>query len=871
MSVNPLKEALERLEAGEFHLEDIAILKQAISSGGITFASNGGIAIRGNVSGGIISTGNLFLPPEIIKMLRQAYIPPTPHPEGLMAERGNLSPGSRLNLPINAVFTGREEYLLDMARLLLYPDFDKLGIIPAVVCMGIGGVGKTQLAAEFCYRFGRFFHGVHWLQANQDMLAEIAECGRVMAMSGRYWALSVWPNKLPDQVEATLSAWKEGGKHLIILDNVEDLKVIQDWLPKLLSARLLITSRSERWPPDMGLVDKQLDILTRAQSIELLYKLAPRLKRASNKELDKISNYLGDLPLALDLAGRYLGEVPNLAIESYIEELNRPGNSLKHRSLKDWVEHSPTKHATSLAATFALSWDRLGDDEIDILAQKVFRACGYCAPNTSIPQELLRKAIISNISSEVLDLALKRLFNLGLAIPLNGMPALHPLIAEFARLQDKEQTSLLGLADAMRSIVIPANESGLPDMMRSFREHLQSVAQAAEDANLESAGALWNELGYYLGIMAEYGEAKKHLERALEIDKKILGLNHPNVAKDTHNLGWILKDQGDLKGAKRHFETALKIDEKVLGSTHPNVGRDANSLGLVLKDTDDLKRAKKYFEKALKINEKNFGSEHWEVAKVANSLGFILKDTDNLKGAKEQFERALKIDEKNFGLNHPNVAKDANNLGLILKYMGDLKGAKEQFERALKIDETIFGLYHPNVASVANNLGLILKELGDSEGTKKCLERALEIDEKIFGSNHPNVASMANNLGLALRELGDLEGAKKYFGRALEIDEAILGSENSNVAIDLANLGRVLKELGDQEGAKKYLERALEIDKKIIGSNLPPTISMANNLDPSSRDSSNPRNIKKRYEQAFKISEEFDKLCHLALRIIRKK
>ncbi len=43
----------------------------------------------------------------------------------------------------------------------------------------MGGIGKTQLAVEFAYRYGRYFHGVHWLDARDPGLlpAEIAACG----------------------------------------------------------------------------------------------------------------------------------------------------------------------------------------------------------------------------------------------------------------------------------------------------------------------------------------------------------------------------------------------------------------------------------------------------------------------------------------------------------------------------------------------------------------------------------------------------------------------------------------------------------------------------------------------------------------------
>ena len=50
---------------------------------------------------------------------------------------------------------------------------EALEALRGAAATGIGGIGKSQLAVEFCHRYGRFFQGVHWIQANQDILAEV--------------------------------------------------------------------------------------------------------------------------------------------------------------------------------------------------------------------------------------------------------------------------------------------------------------------------------------------------------------------------------------------------------------------------------------------------------------------------------------------------------------------------------------------------------------------------------------------------------------------------------------------------------------------------------------------------------------------------
>jgi hypothetical protein len=110
--------------------------------------------------------------------------------------------------------------------------------------------------------------------------------------------------------------------------------------------------------------------------------------------------------LALDLAGRYLDDRHHsLGVDEYLQEIARAG-ALAHESQQDWSRYNPTRHATSLEATFRVSWKALcppsppapppdaasagrgvgGEGDPSTLAQALFRLAGWCAPGVSIPR-----------------------------------------------------------------------------------------------------------------------------------------------------------------------------------------------------------------------------------------------------------------------------------------------------------------------------------------------------------------------------------------------------------------------------------------------------------------------------------------------------
>ncbi len=671
-----------------------------------------------------------------------------PPPEDELPEPGRLPQGSWVPFLRNKVFTGREADLMALAKLLLYEpltDTAGVGLVETVAATGIGGIGKTQIAVEFCYRYGRYFRGVHWVAANEDIPAGIALCGEKMALEN-------WPQEQPDQVQITLQVLQKSSPRLVVLDNLENPQVLQAWLPELGNVRVLVTARREKWPTGLPLSKHPVGVMNESESRQLLRELVPRLEHEPDENLDPVGERLGYLPLALDLAGRYLNDRRTLSPNGFLEEVEKAGSALEHSALKDWTEHNPTQHEVNLAKTFLQSWVRLESKGAKLL----FRVCGYCAPNTPITWAVLQAS--AEVEEARLDRGLGRLEDLGLVTLGETGAVVHPLLAEFARAVDEEaeESALPGLVSALGDLSYEALEKGLPELFKPLRPHMETAAKAAEETRLEGAGWLWNILGNHLRMVAEYERAKKAFERALLIRKEKLGDKHTDTATTLNDLANLLKDMGDYATAKR------------------------------------------YLEQVINIYENEFGKQHSWVATAVNNLGNVLRALGDYAGAKAAYERALAIDEAAFGPDHPNVAIRVNNLGVVLKALGDYAGAKAAYERALAIWEVELGPDHPQVAVGTNNLGLVLKDLGDYAGAKAVLERALAIWEVELGPDHPQVAIGTNNLGSVLQDLGDYAGAKAAYERSLEIKRRYFPEDHPSIQLTLNNLASLEEEIKRQ-------------------------------------------------------------------------
>jgi tetratricopeptide (TPR) repeat protein len=703
-----------------------------------------------------------------------------------------LPPGSRMSRAPIGNFVGREKELRELARRLTPGSGSLVGVHAAVT--GLGGVGKSQLAIEFAHRYGqRYPGGVFWLnmESADNGINEIAACGGPEGMNLPGFA----DLNTPEQATLVQKHWQEDpAARLLLFDNAEEPELVEKWRPKTGRCAVLITSRRNYWPVRMGIQPVPIETLPRPSSMELLRKSRPGLSHdaVESRAADELCKYLGDLPLALQVAAAYLEQYPSERIQDYLRDL-----------LQVSKEEQPLNEVWSC---FAISYRKLNpEQESDALAMRLFQLAGYFAP-ASIARHLLAQAAelgpTEDESRKLLNSALARLQELALiAEEPDGRLLLHRLLREFARQQQipvSEEAAALRVAEVLLRFANTENASGLPQELSKERIHLRQAAMEAERSKSELAGDLYNELGQHGHTLALLQEAKADSERALKIYEDAHGTDHPTVAVVANNIGLILKDQGDLAGALECSRRALKIDEQVYGPDHPKAARNANNIGLILKAQGDLAGALDYSQRALKIDEQIYGPDHPNVATRANNIGLILKEQGDLAGALDYSQRALKIGEQVYGPDHPRVAICANNIGLILKEQGDLAGALKYVRRALKIDEQVYGPDHPNVARDSNNIGHILKNQGDLAGALEYIRRALKIDEQVYGPDHPSVAIRANNIGMTLQDQGNLEGALEYIRRALAISEKVYGPDNPTTKTIAANLCG-LEELMDEK------------------------------------------------------------------------
>jgi tetratricopeptide (TPR) repeat protein len=132
---------------------------------------------------------------------------------------------------------------------------------------------------------------------------------------------------------------------------------------------------------------------------------------------------------------------------------------------------------------------------------------------------------------------------------------------------------------------------------------------------------------------------------------------------------------------------ALAIDERSFGADHPDVARDLNNLALLLQATNRLGEAEPLMRRALAIDERSFGADHPKVAIRLNNLARLLQDTNRLVEAEPLMRRGLRIlveFQGRSGHEHPNFQVARANYASLLEGMGEspdaIAGRMEEVE-----------------------------------------------------------------------------------------------------------------------------------------------------------------------------------------------
>jgi len=548
---------------------------------------------------------------------------------------------------------------------------------------------------------------------------------------------------------AAVRAWLEQHHSwLLIFDNAEDSKLIDEFLPAGRRGHVLITSRVASWPncTTMG-----VGPLRRSESLRLLRHGS----HGGDTAYAELATELGDLPLALEQAVSYLEET-GISPSDYVALLRGRAEDLVSKG-------TAASYEETVASTWSVSLRRAEQEAP--AARELLALFSYLSPE-GIPRDLVptsRQALpeaLTQVAGDQLayNEAIAALTRYSLISATPDELTVHRLVQIVVRsaLSGRDRRRWASAAVRVLQSKFPG-EGADPETWPTcaiLLPHALTAAEHCETLGLDAelTAQLLNAAAVYLESRAEFDVARHLHERALQICAS-QSCTPMTKAINLNNLGHVFYRLARWTDSKAAHEEALEIYEQEFGSDHPRLAEILNRLGGALFNLGDMAGARAAYERAFRVCSSASPSDPAETAVCLNNLGVVLRDMGELEEARDLLEQALRLREEAFHGRHPEIARSLNNLGMVLRRLGDHRRAREAHERALAIHEDIFGDDHPTLAVSIQCLGLVDLDEGRLERAESRLRRALEIFERHHAADHWLVRECREQHETALRRL----------------------------------------------------------------------------------------------------------------------
>ncbi|MCP3978342.1 MAG: serine/threonine protein kinase [bacterium] len=433
-----------------------------------------------------------------------------------------------------------------------------------------------------------------------------------------------------------------------------------------------------------------------------------------------------------------------------------------------------------------------------------------------------------------------------------------------AKTNERDAQDVAHLMMSLLRTVDPATGEG---HSLTARDLLAVSAERAE--TLDGQPALRTEflvaIGEAYARLGEHPEARRLVGRALELDRELLGPDHPKVASRLESLGEVLLRAGDygpatelfeqargirasaddldtsatlglaeaagrsgqLERAQQLYGEALRGLRRIRGEDDPEVMRTLENLAGVHAANRSFDAAEALYHRVLAYHDEDETHGRSRSSGALNGLAMVYLEQSAYDRALPLVEQALTIDRERYGPDHVAVGNDLSNLGLLLVKLGRLREARPVLERSLEIRGRALGPTHADLATTLGHLGAVYQRTGDNESARAVFERALEIRRHALGPRHPDTARAMCNVAIAYEALGQWGRARELYLQALDIQESAEPVGRFVAARTLEHLARLFRREGRLEEARRLLERSLALNLEHFGEN---TLEIARTL-----------------------------------------
>ena len=739
----------------------------------------------------------------------------------------------------NPHFTGRDELLCELRAKLVEVKPKRYN--HRVSIYGLGGVGKTQVAIEYIYRYEQEYKAIFWISAADQAVLfsgfeSIAKMIDIPTIDQK-----------PEDIAKGVLSWLRGQESwLLVVDNLDDVSVAKGYLPDMVNnGHTIITTRN---PDYLQFPAEGMEIPTLGEdaAIEMVRLRTGR----ENGEFTptevlharEIVRELGCLALAIEQASAFI----RLSLRDISNFL--PIYRTARKKLLDRNSPGDSQYPISLFATVLISFQRLQAMEYGPNAMNFLRLLAFLNPD-GILMEFLQEGC-SGLSDTLREIitnqyvfheTLGALQQLSLVSKSKAQDSIiiHRLIQAITQenmsteMHAEYQNAVLALCDT----VIPKHENAFYGKFKRLQHQIIEPVFQASAIWTPAKGSILARFGYFLCDDGRYSDSERFFKLNLNQQCSLLGGDYDKaMLSDMSNLASTYMYQGKLKESADLNEKVLAARKRILGEEHPHTLTTMSNLASTYGGQGKLKESADLKEKVLAARKRILGEEHPHTLTTMSNLASTYRGQGRLKESADLNEKVLAIRKRILGEEHPDTLTTMSNLASTYGGQGKLKESADLKEKVLAARKRILGEEHPSTLTTMSNLALTYGGQGKLKESADLKEKVLAASKRILGEEHPDTLTIMNNTASTYRDQGRLKESADLNEKVLAARKRILGEEHPDTLTTMSNLALTYGGQGKLKESADLKEKVLAASKRILGEEHPDTLTTMSNLASTYRD-----------------------------------
>ncbi|KAF2190064.1 FabD/lysophospholipase-like protein [Zopfia rhizophila CBS 207.26] len=712
-----------------------------------------------------------------------------------------------------------------------------------VAIVGLGGVGKTQIALEFAHqlRERQPDYLVFWIPVTnvESMLEAYLEIGQQLQIPN----LEQEKADVQKLVQRRLSQ-ESSGRWLLVFDNADDTDMWMeranntedlgrriDYLPKSKHGSILFTTRSRKAATKLagknvvsvGEMDETMakDLLKKSLIDQDLFTS----DRAAADLLQKLTN----LPLAIVQAAAYINE-NQITLSEYaalLDDTEQNIINLLSEEFEDEGRYQEIKNP--VATTWLISFEQIRTR--DPLAAE-YLSFMSCVNAKDIPKSLLPPAESAKKAVEALGtLSAYSFITEHRTDPLLDLHRLvHLATRNWLRMKGSRGEWAAKALERLEE-VFPDSDHINRSVWRMYLPHAQYALEfeLEEDVGNGKTELLW-KFGKCAHSDGRYKEAEKAFAQVMQIRKRVLGEEHLSTLTSMANLASTYRNQGRWKEAEELFVQVMETRKRVLGEEHLSTLTSMANLASTYRNQGRWKEAEELEVQVMETSSRVLGEEHPSTLTSMANLASTYRNQGRWKEAEELEVQVMETSSRVLGEEHPSTLTSMANLASTYRNQGRWKEAEELFVQVMETRKRVLGEEHPSTLTSMANLASTFWNQGRWKEAEELQAKELEICSRVLGAEHPDTLTSMANLASTYRNQGRWKEAEELFVQVMETRKRVLGEEHPDTLTSMNNLASTWKHQGRHTEAFKLMEECVKLQIQIMGANHPHTLSSSTRL-----------------------------------------